>query len=222
MKRIPEPELMTDEEQARAYAMADFEEPHNAFVTHFQRVFHDRDPGAKILDLGCGPGDISIRFARAFPKCEVQGIDGSEAMLRFGFVLLDRAPEVAARVKLMKGMLPDAKLPLEKYDAVISNSLLHHLPDPQILWGSVRRFASGGAPVFVMDLMRPASDERAREMTDQYMSNEPEVLQQDFYNSLRAAFEVEEIKRQLAEADLDSFSVEPVSDRHVVIYGVAP
>jgi ubiquinone/menaquinone biosynthesis C-methylase UbiE len=222
MKRVLEPELMTDEEQARAYAMADFEEPHNAFVTHFQRVFKDHDSGSKILDLGCGPGDVSIRFARAFPGCEVHGVDGSAAMLRFGFVLLDRAPEVADRVKLMKGMLPDAKPPLEKYDAVISNSLLHHLADPQILWGSVRRFAKRGAPVFVMDLMRPASDEQAKEMVKQYMSDEPEVLRQDFYNSLRASFEVEEIRQQLVGADLESFSVEASSDRHVIIYGVAP
>ena len=32
MQRIPEPELMTDEGQAIAYANADFEEPHNHFI----------------------------------------------------------------------------------------------------------------------------------------------------------------------------------------------
>lgn len=221
MKRIPEPELMTDEEQARAYALADFEEPHSAFVSHFQKVFADRRPSDYVLDLGCGPGDISIRFARAYPDCEVHGVDGSEAMLRFGVVLLDRAPGVRHRVRLLKGMLPDAKLPLEKYDAVISNSLLHHLPDPQILWGSVRRLAKPGAPVFIGDLTRPGNEKQVRELTNTYMASEPEVLQQDFYNSLLASFEVTEIEEQLAAAGLD-FKVEQIGDRHVIIHGLAP
>jgi ubiquinone/menaquinone biosynthesis C-methylase UbiE len=221
MKRIPEPELMTDQEQARAYALADFEEPHSAFISHFQRVFEDRGVGSYVADLGCGPGDISIRFARAYPDCEVHGVDGSEAMLRFGVVLLDRAPGVRHRVRLLQGMLPEAEMPREKYDAVISNSLLHHLPDPQILWGTVRRLAKPGAPVFVGDLTRPGDEKQARKMTETHMALEPEVLQQDFYNSLLAAFEVAEIEKQLAAAELD-FTVEPIGDRHVIVHGIAP
>jgi ubiquinone/menaquinone biosynthesis C-methylase UbiE len=221
MKRVTEPELMTDEEQARAYALADFEEPHEAFVSDFKRVFTSRDPGSYVLDLGCGPGDVSIRFARAFPECEVHGIDGSEAMLRFGVVLLDRAPGVRHRVRLICGMLPDAAPPRKSYDAVISNSLLHHLPEPRVLWQCVRRFAKSGAPVFVKDLMRPRSEREAREMTKQYVASEPEVLQQDFYNSLLASFEPDEIREQLAAAKLD-FTVEQIGDRHVIAYGLAP
>lgn len=221
MDRILEPELMTDEEQARAYALADFEEPHNAFVEHFRKTFADWKAKGHVLDLGCGPGDVSIRFARAHPHCEVHGMDGSEAMLRFGVVLLDRSPGVRRRVRLCRGFLPDARPPLDTYDAVISNSLLHHLPDPQVLWQSVRRFAGKGAPVFVMDLLRPPREAAAREMMTRYTGSEPEVLQRDFYNSLAAAFEIGEIKSQLSEAGLD-FAVEQITDRHVIVHGYAP
>ncbi len=41
MKRIPEPELMNSPEQARAYAEADFSEPHNMFVEKFAECFPD-------------------------------------------------------------------------------------------------------------------------------------------------------------------------------------
>lgn len=221
MNRVTEPELMTDEEQARAYALADFEEPHEAFVSDFKRVFTGRDPGSYVLDLGCGPGDVSIRFARAFPNCEVHGIDGSETMLRFGVVLLDRAPGARRRVRLVRGMLPDAKPPRETYDAVISNSLLHHLPDPSVLWRSVRRFAKSGGTVFVKDLTRPKSESQAREMTKQYVGKEPDILKEDFYNSLLASFEPDEIRDQLTAEDLD-FAVEQIGDRHVIVYGLIP
>ena len=74
---------MDDPEQARAYARADFAEPHQAFVDHFKRCFaHHRV--ARALDLGCGPADITVRFAKAHPGCEIVGVDTSEAMLAFG------------------------------------------------------------------------------------------------------------------------------------------
>jgi trans-aconitate methyltransferase len=84
MHRIPEPELMDDPAQAKAYAEADFSEPHSMFVEEFRRVFPDLRVHGHFLDLGCGPADITVRFARAFPLCVVDGVDGAEAMLRLG------------------------------------------------------------------------------------------------------------------------------------------
>lgn len=66
IERIPEPELMDDPEQARAYAGADFSEPHQAFVERFTQCFPRHRP-RRVLDLGCGAADITIRFARAIP-----------------------------------------------------------------------------------------------------------------------------------------------------------
>ena len=80
MDRIPEPELMDDPAQALAYARADFSEPHEAFVGYFQERFPQWRP-RRVLDLGCGPADVTIRFARAYPECEIVGVDGAEAML---------------------------------------------------------------------------------------------------------------------------------------------
>jgi ubiquinone/menaquinone biosynthesis C-methylase UbiE len=211
-----------EDEQAHAYAEADFEDAHSGFITHFQRVFEGRDVGGFVLDLGCGPGDIAIRFARAYPRSIVHGVDGSAPMLRYGARRLAKEGDVAARIELIHGMLPGASLPRKTYDTVISNSLLHHLPDASILWDAVRDHAKRGAPVFVMDLARPDSVETARALVEEYARDEPEVLQRDFYNSLLAAFEVDEIRAQLEDVKLGMFSVETISDRHVVIAGVAP
>jgi hypothetical protein len=51
-----------------------------------------------------------------------------------------------------------------------------------------------GAPVLVMDLMRPASPAAAEALVEQYAAGEPEVLRRDFYNSLLAAFEPGEVR----------------------------
>ena len=68
MERIPEPELMDDPAQAYAYANADFSEPHQAFVERFTQCFPGHAP-RRVLDLGCGAADITIRFARAYADC---------------------------------------------------------------------------------------------------------------------------------------------------------
>ena len=66
--------------------------------------------------------------------------------------------EVGGRVDFRLAYLPDASLEAGAWDAVISNSLLHHLPNPQVLWRSIVQLAAPGAAVQVMDLMRPESE----------------------------------------------------------------
>ena len=56
----------------------------------------------------------------------------------------------------------------------------------------------------------------------EYAGNEPEVLRRDFFNSLRAAYRPPEIREQLILAGIESFRVEAVSDRHVIVYGTLP
>lgn len=220
MDRVTEPQLMNDDENARAYAGIDFSVPHQNFITLFQRTFAERQIGGFALDLGCGPGDITRRFARAFPQCIVHGVDGAPAMLRYGHEITAQDPKTRERVELLLGMLPGATLPRSHYDVVISNSLLHHLPDPQVLWQAVRQYAAPGAPVFIMDLRRPNSHDEAQALVDLYAANDPEVFQLDFYHSLLAAFTPDEIRAQLREAGLDYFQVTPETDRHVTIAGI--
>lgn len=210
---------MDDPAQALAYARADFSEPHEAFVRFFRDRFPDHVP-ARVLDLGCGPADVTCRFARAYPQAEALGVDGASAMIELGREALARAG-LTPRVTLLTARLPGAGLPAHGFDTVISNSLLHHLADPAVLWQAIRAHAAPRAAVFVMDLLRPASPAEAQVLVERYAAGEPEILRRDFHNSLLAAFTVDEIQVQLVRAGLP-FAVEVVSDRHVAIYGESP
>jgi len=118
--------------------------------------------------------------------------------------------------------LPDTTLPQHAFDTVISNSLLHHLSDPQVLWCAVVDCAAPGAAVFIMDLRRPDTRAQVGGLVQEYSGNEPEVLRRDFSNSLLAAYRPEEIAAQLAQANLSCLLVETVGDRHVVVHGQLP
>jgi hypothetical protein len=129
------------------------------------------------------------------------------------------AAGLAARIRLLCARLPGIERPAAGYDAVISNSLAHHLPEPAMLWREVARLGAAGAPVLVTDLHRPESAEQAREIVETYSGSEPDVLKRDFFQSLCAAFTLSEVHRQLAEAGLDGFRVEMISDRHWAVWG---
>jgi ubiquinone/menaquinone biosynthesis C-methylase UbiE len=221
MNRIPEPELMNDPGQAQAYAQADFCAPNSLFVQLFKEAFPDYNPD-HILDLGCGPADITIRFARIFPNSLITGVDGASRMLNYGREAIAACGLQGHRVVLQERILPDATIPVAGFQAIISNSLLHHLADPQVLWRSIKRAAAPGAAVLVMDLKRPVSREDAARLVHTYAASEPDVLQQDFGNSLLAAYQVDEIRNQLALAGLAGLQVAEVSDRHLAVKGYLP
>ncbi|MET0917894.1 MAG: class I SAM-dependent methyltransferase [Burkholderiales bacterium] len=217
MDRIPEPELMDEAAQALAYASADFSEPHDAFVARFRRCFPDFI-GGSVLDLGCGPADVTMRFARAYPAAQILGVDGASAMLTLGCDAV-AATDLEGRVRLLQVRLPAESFPGSPYAGVISNSLLHHLADPRVLWEAIVSAAAPGACVFVMDLMRPPSREAASQLLALHAADAPEVLRRDFFNSLLAAFRPDEVRQQLADSGLPYLRVEVASDRHLIAYG---
>lgn len=221
--RIPEPELMEDATQARAYSEADFEKPHEMCVDHFVASWpSSRGPIAGVaVDLGCGPADVTVRTARRCPGLVIDGVDGSDAMLDLGRARIEAAG-LSNRVRLYRAFLPHEPLPRSGYDVVISNSILHQLHDPTVLWKTMWRGVARGAHVFLMDLRRPSSTVEAQRMVDTYADGEPEVLRHDFYASLCAAFTPEEVRQQLDDAGLGALDVNVISDRHLTITGVMP
>ena len=217
MQRILEPELMEDALQVAAYANADFNKPHNDFVQRLKSLIGNPAFTGKALDLGCGPGDISRRFAKTFPSCKIDAVDGSKPMI--AFAIQATKAELQTRLHFIHGKLPDTVLPDSHYDIIFSNSLLHHLPDPLVLWQVIKQYATSGTRIAVMDLLRPRRPYMAKTLVEMYAANEPKILQQDFYNSLLAAFTLDEIDGQLAEAGL-ALTAKRISDRHVFIAGI--
>ena len=217
MNRILEPELMDDPEQALIYAQADFEQENQGFVDRFRDYFPDFSEG-HVFDLGCGPGDIPIRFARLFPSCRITGVDASAPMVRLAEDLVQQAG-LSDRMTFRCERFQDLA-GVSIADAAISNSLLHHVPNPLQFWHKLRLAVKPGSPVLVMDLLRPDSPEDAQAIVDRYASDAPDILRRDFYNSLLAAFTEDEIGAQLAQMNLTRLSIDVIDDRHWVVGGI--
>jgi SAM-dependent methyltransferase len=218
MKRTPEPELMNGAEQAQAYAAADFSAGDQALIERLDQLFPG-GLGERLVDLGCGPGNISFRLAQRHPGADVLGIDGAEAMLEPARALLAAQTSLQPRLRFERRCLPDPDL-AGGFSAVISNSLLHHLHDPAVLWQAVRQLAAPGACVYIKDLRRPPSPEQAVALQQRYLADAPWVLQHDYLASLHAAFTAVEVERQLQEAGLaDQLQVALLEDRYLEVWG---
>ena len=207
---------MADERQSLAYAKADFSTANQFFVDSLIREF----PGhlRRAIDIGCGPGDVVIRLARAVPDLQITAIDGSAPMIALARDAV-KAAGLDDRVTLVQGYLPGVALENTAFDAVHSKDLLHHLPDPAVLWREIKRLSRRGGAAYVMDLVRPESPEAARHIVDTVAAREDPILRDDFYNSLLAAFTIDEVQGQLIANDL-ALEVTRVSDRHMLIRGL--
>jgi SAM-dependent methyltransferase len=108
--------------------------------------FLDR-PGLRIIDIGCGTGEITAGVARLFPAAEVVGIDinpasidlasrlSSQSGLNIRFLQCDLMDDPAMTLRAA-GLLTDER----KFDLLLSIGVLHHLADPDAGFRNVRSF----------------------------------------------------------------------------------
>lgn len=215
MKRILEPEIMEDRKQVIAYAKADFSTSNQWYVDNLTVDYSNYL--RNVMDIGCGPTDVVIRLAKKNPKVKITAVDGSAEMIRIASGAVHQAG-LEKQITLMQGYVHGLSIEEHSYDAILSKDLLHHLPDPRIFWNEARRLAKQGAAIYVMDLFRPETPEDARKIVESVAANEDPILKEDFYNSLCAAFTVEEVKEQLKKSGLN-LEVIRVSERHMLIKG---
>lgn len=210
---------MTGAEQARAYARADLSELHAPLIACFVSSFPGfRGAGRRLLDIGCGAADMTVRLARAYPGLSALGVDGSEEMLLWGRRRVAEAG-LSEAIALERRMLPSAGLPEAAFDAVTANSLLHHLSDPYSLWAAIGHAAVPGAVVMVSDLCRPDSPAEALALVDRYAAQAHPVVREDFLHSLHAAYTVPEVARQLTGAGLTGLEAARLGELHLVVKG---
>lgn len=212
---------MLDPDQVRAYAEADFNGEDADVIARLLELLPGGAP--RIVDLGCGPGNISFRLARACPAAFVLGLDGSPTMLALACERLQQAPELSGRLRFELARLPlAAALPAEwdgGFTLLVSNSLLHHLHDPAVLWSSLRQLAAPNAFVYIRDLRRPADASALEALVQRHAADVPDVLRRDYAHSLRAAFRAPELRQQLRDCDLAHLAVAERLDQYLEVWG---
>lgn len=211
LARTLEPELMDDPDEAEAYDEMDHSEVNRKFIEDFRAA---GPVGARVLDLGTGPGCIAIELCEQDEDCEVLASDAAVSMLEVAKIKVAVAG-FEHRIQLHHGDAKQFEFDDDVFDAVISNSLLHHIPEPQLVMQHMVRVTKSGGRLFVRDLLRPASAEVVEQLVSEHAGEETEGNQQLLRQSLHAALTLEEFRGFVEQLGLPGDSVQQTSDRHL-------
>lgn len=218
LPRVLEPEVMDTPEEARDYDAMDHVEVNRRFVADFLAGGEIDGP---ILDVGTGTAQIPIAWCRQSRRGVIRAVDAAEEMLRIGRANVAQAG-LGERIHLERA---DAKaLPYadEAFAAVISNSLIHHIPEPRGVVAEMVRVCQRGGRLFVRDLCRPADLATLEDLVRTYAAGANDHQRALFAASLHAALTLHEMRGIIASLGLDPEGVRMTSDRHWTWSAVKP
>lgn len=212
LARIPEPEVMDDPAEAIAYDAMDFSVVNQDCADLVAKSYPH--PTAQVLDLGTGTARIPIRLIKNCPQWHIKAVDLAPSMLAVGEKNV-RDAGLQSQIELC--LADSKKLPWDdqSFDVIMSNSLIHHLPDPLPCFQEIRRLLKPGGVVVLRDLFRPDSEAAIDEIVQNVETNELDAHQLKlFRDSLFAAFTLEEITAIARQALLYPADIYQSSERH--------
>jgi len=224
LPRVLEPEVMDSLSEALDYDAMDHRQVNRVFVDDLLAALgfdadessDDNEPDddfGEILDLGTGTAQIPVELCSRRPELRVWGVDLAPSMLD---VARNNIELACLNNSIMLDLIDAKELPYQegRFAAVISNSIVHHIPEPLGTLREALRVAAPGGLLFFRDLLRPAGEAELKRLVDTYAAEANEHQRQMFADSLRAALSLDEIRQTVTELGGDPETVRASSDRH--------
>ncbi|MGD0527688.1 MAG: methyltransferase domain-containing protein [Polyangiaceae bacterium] len=227
LPRTLEPEVMDTAEEARDYDAMDHAEVNARFCDDLLAA--GARPG-RVLDVGTGTALIPIELCRRDARVEVDAIDLAGEMLALAERNVARAG-LGGRIRVARMDAKATPWEAATFDVVMSNSIVHHIPEPRQMLAEVWRLVRPGGVLFVRDLERPDDDRRVAELVARYapIPEAPadvramhERQRGLFEASLRASLTADEVRATVAPLGIPADSVRSTSDRHWTLTCVKP
>jgi len=229
LARTLEPEVMDTAEEAADYDSMDHSGVNRLFVDDLLAAAQTAEGQSqplsgeplKILDVGTGTALIPVELCCRPVNCDIWAIDMAVEMLLLAEENV-RHSALDGRVLLSQEDAKEMSYSDAEFDWVISNSIIHHIPDPEQSLREMLRVLRPGGLLFVRDLLRPESDAEVESIVSTYAGLENQRQQQLFRQSLHAALSVDEITDLMVSLNWSGKRVSQSSDRHWTIAGVKP
>lgn len=220
LQRVLEPEVMDSEEEAVDYNQMDHSQVNRIFVDDFLAAIAAdltaTDRTIRVFDAGTGTALIPIELVKRNRRFFVTASDLAAHMLEVA-----RANVTAAgfneTIELVLGDCKALSIAAGTYDAVMSNSIVHHIPQPKSVLDQLWRVAKPGGLFFIRDLARPDDLPTLECLVQTYAGDANPHQQQMFRDSLHAALTVTEVRALVADLGIAADSVCMTSDRHWTI-----
>jgi len=112
------------------------------------------EPGARVLDLATGTGDLALLIANAVPTARVVGLDPSEKMLEVARTKVEKAG-LLARIELVQGDAEALPFADASFDGVTIAFGIRNVPNRERALAEMARVTKPGGRVAVLELSEP-------------------------------------------------------------------
>lgn len=217
LPRILEPEVMESAQEAVDYDTMDHSQVNRAFVDDLLRVMQtfglNSNSHHHVFDAGAGTALIPLELVRRGESFTVDAADAAAEMLRLAERNIDRAG-MSSQIKPVCTDCKAIAAANAAYDVVMSNSIIHHIPEPAVVFGELVRILRPGGLLFIRDLFRPETEAEVERLVALYAGDSNPHQQQLFRQSLHAALTVAEVRQLVASLRIPAECVTATSDRH--------
>lgn len=208
--RVLEPEVMDSAAEAIDYDQMDHSAVNKLFVAD---LLQQRGGFEDVLDVGAGTAQIPIELCQRQPTVQVVAIDMAEHMLKVAQRNIEHAG-LGERIRTQRCDAKQMPFATASFDAVMSNSIVHHIPEPAAVLSEMARVVKSGGLLFVRDLLRPTDEAALAHFVQIYAGDANAHQQKMFADSLHAALTLMEIRALVSQLDFDPATVQQTSDRH--------
>ena len=229
MEREPEPELMNKESQVKAYCAADFSLGENNLIEFISNYLKKNNINLSrndlIVDLGCGPGNISEKLSERWPEVNVLGIDGSQEMIReaesrvFKSENIDKYRNLNYVCSDIREIHSHEIFSKKEITLLVSNSFIHHIIDLDHFFKFIINLSNNKTINFHKDLIRPKDEQTALKLKDKCSQKFSSILTNDYYASLKASYRKNEVHEKILELNLNSMNVIEETKEYLIVYG---
>ena len=212
LHRILEPEVMDTLEEAFEYDSMDHSQVNEVFCNDFFAARNLTD-GVQILDVGTGTAQIPIAMCKRNNGLKITAIDLAESMLTIGNKNI-QAARLEDSITLVQVDSKKMPYPDESFDQVVSNSIIHHIPNPVECFKEMIRVTKKDGLLFVRDLLRPDSIAELQNIVNLHAGDATPKQKQLFTDSLHASLSLTEVREMVKLFGFEAFTVIQSSNRH--------
>jgi len=232
LPRTLEPEAMDTLDEARDYDAMDHREVNALFATDAlcalqQTSLLGNGKPCHVIDIGTGTARIPIELVRQAREGNVaQGLVVAAVDLAAEMLVVAKENVAAAGmadvIRLERLDVKTLPYPDDRFAAVLSNSIIHHIPEPAEAFAEAVRVCRPGGLLFFRDLRRPSDTSELDRLVALHAAGANDAQRAMFAASLHAALTVDEVAAIITALGFPAGDVRATSDRHWTWRSVKP